>query len=455
MSWWRKINGTTSPEATVKEVRRLAEADKRDEAWEAAASLVRAAATDRTAAAALVELACERCFSSDDSADALHAALQCTQRDNDLLLSIQEGLEHARDIDMLNAPAPGHPLFEEAAKAIEAALEQPSNDDERFRLNAALGTASKLRGRVGDATAESALRRCVEARPDDWRMHYDLGLFFKTRGRFAEGMRANQKAAELGGADNDPVRWNLGICATGAGEGAVAHGIWSEMGIKLGELSDGALPIGGFPSCKVRLAERPLADRDAEHDDPGEEETIWIERLSPCHGIIRSVLYLDLGIDYGDVILFDGAPITHHDVQGRQVPVFPHLSTLERHAYQLYNFAATQREGGQVQDLSGDLAADAVVYSHTEQFKMLCRECWRNPGSKHTHSEEESGVAVVRGQIAAPPDMAPTDLLSQLDEAVKATNGDVELFCPGLLEHAGAAERVNAAQERYELLESS
>ncbi|MFX7640566.1 hypothetical protein ABTJ59_19895, partial [Acinetobacter baumannii] len=85
------------------------------------------------------------------------------------------------------------------------------------------------------------------------------------------------------------------------------------------------MPEGGYPACKVKLAERPLAERAADSDDPGQEETVWIERLSPCHGIIRSVLYGKLGVDYGDVILTDGAPITHHTYGEQQIPVFPHL----------------------------------------------------------------------------------------------------------------------------------
>ena len=110
---------------------------------------------------------------------------------------------------------------------------------------------------------------------------------------------------------NEGCQWNLGICATGAGEGEVALQVWKDLGQKI-EMGRFGLPDGGYPQCKIRLAERPLAERDASQDDPGLEETIWVERLSPCHGIIRSVLYQDLGIDYGDVVLFDGAPITYH-----------------------------------------------------------------------------------------------------------------------------------------------
>src|SRR6185503_10454335 len=98
---------------------------------------------------------------------------------------------------------------------------------------------------------------------------------------------------------SEAVQWNLGICATGAGHGDVALEVWKGMDLKL-KIDRFGLPEGRFPSCKVRLAQRPLAERTKDTDDPGQEETIWIERLSACHGIVRSVLYYDLGVDYGD-----------------------------------------------------------------------------------------------------------------------------------------------------------
>src|SRR5581483_5227731 len=147
------------------------------------------------------------------------------------------------------------------------------------------------------------------------------------------------------------------------------------------------LPDGSYPRCKVRLAERPLAERNAESDDPGLEETIWIERLSPCHGIFRSVLYQNLGVDFGDVILIDGAPITYHRYDETEVPVFPHLATLVRNQYQFFDFAGTQEEAKQIAGASVDLERDAIVYAHSESFRTLCMSCWRDPGVDHSHGE--------------------------------------------------------------------
>ena len=168
----------------------------------------------------------------------------------------------------------------------------------------------------------------------------------------------------------------------------LGNGKIGKIGQKI-ELGRFDLPEGGYPSCKVRLAERPLSQRDADNDNPGLEETIWIERLSPCHGIIRSVLFYDLGVNYGDVILFDGAPITYHKYGDKQIAVFPHLATIQKNNYQFFDFAGTQSAQGELGELSSDLGKDAVVYSHTENYTNLCSTCWRDEDIDHAHKETE------------------------------------------------------------------
>ena len=88
--------------------------------------------------------------------------------------------------------------------------------------------------------------------------------------------------------------WNAGICATGAGAADIALEIWKQLGSKI-EIRRFGLPDGGYAQCKVRLAERPLAERNKDNDDPGLKETIWIERLSPCHGAEEETQYVVTG----------------------------------------------------------------------------------------------------------------------------------------------------------------
>src|SRR5262249_47599945 len=188
-------------------------------------------------------------------------------------------------------------------------------------------------------------------------------------------------------------------------------------------------------------------------DDPGIEETIWIERLSPCHGIIRSVLYQDLGIDYGDVILFDGAPITYHTYGEEKVPVFPHLATLARRDYNVFDFAGTQAEAGQISDSSADLERDAIVYSHSENFVRLCATCWRNPDVNHQH-DSVADKHVVTGRIAAPRELDVRELLQQLDRAL-ARREPCRIYAPDLCEAAGLGERASFERRRFEMITRS
>ena len=370
----------------------------------------------------------------------------------EILALIGESVEGARDVDQLNIEPPDHPMFFSVVEKLDRAAKEARGQELEPRILAGLSTAARMLARQRDEIAEQSYRRLIELDPENSSYHYNLGLFLKTRGQFAEGMRANQAAARLVQEPVDSYEWNLGICATGAGEGAVALDVWKRMGQKI-EMGRFDLPEGGYPQCKVRLAERPLAERDAESDEPGLEETIWIQRLSPCHGIVRSVLYQDLGVDYGDVVLIDGAPITYHTYGEQQIPVFPHLATLMRRNYQFFDFAGTQQEAGQLADISGELDEDAIVYSHTESFEVLCATCWRDPDVDHErHDEEEKHV--VTGRIAMPPHCDAVRLLREIDEGISKRE-QCSIYVPDLCEAVGLKDRAAVEQRRFNLLRNN
>jgi hypothetical protein len=226
-----------------------------------------------------------------------------------LLGLIGSALQSARDIDFLNAPPPEHPLFREVSGQLAALAAAVRGEETEQAILRGLATAARMLARQQDEVAETSCQRLIELDPGDSSLYYNYGLYLKTRGRFREGMLANQTATSLVSEPFEACEWNLGICATGAGESGIALEVWKRMGQTI-EMGRFGLPEGRYPQCKVRLAERPLAERSAECDDPGLEETIWIQRLSPCHGIVRSVLFQKLGVDFGDVVLFDGAPMT-------------------------------------------------------------------------------------------------------------------------------------------------
>ncbi len=391
----------------------------------------------------------------DEIAEVFATILETHAADIDVLLALGDNIEEARDLDDLNAPPPDNRLFADLARILSERHLETNSDADQKTIGLALATTARVMARQKDDIAERTYARLVELDPENPSPHYGQGLFFKTRGRFADGMAANQRAIELAGDDgSEAMQWNLGICATGASEGKVALDIWRGIGNKL-DIGREGLPDGNYPSCKVRLAERPLAERDADTDDPGLEESIWVERLSPCHGIVRSVLIQDdLGVDFGDMVLFDGAPITYHRYGDKNVAVFPHLATLHRGNFHFYPFAATQVEGGTVDEVSRAMDDEPLLYSHTENCYTFCACCWQNEDTDHSHRHDPTEHDVVHGRIAVPPDVTAAEALARIDAAFARIEG-AHLIAPDLARAAGQKDRARLEDMRFsELLDA-
>jgi tetratricopeptide (TPR) repeat protein len=444
-----KVLSLDEIESIARSVIKEAQAGAAETAWLTLQPLRKAQRHQDEAAEALLQIVDERCLPRERGLEILSGIAQCYPQDVAVLSALGQCLEAVRDIDDLNAPPAADPLFRMIVDRLAAFAKDYDGLPEEEAILRGLGTAARMLARQCDDLAEHSYRKLTEINPGNPSHHYNIGLLFKTRGRFEEGMKANQVAASLSDAANEAYEWNLGICATGAGHGAVALDVWKRMG-QIIEMGRFGLPEGSYPSCKVRLAERPLAERTADADDPGLEETVWIERLSPCHGIIRSVLYGNLGVDYGDVILMDGAPITWHRYGDQQIPVHPHLATLVRQSYQFYAFAGTQSEGGQLLAAREDLAEDSIIYPHSEAVRTLCASCWRNPDIDHDKHESMEKHVVI-GRIAAPGHMTPVELLDQIDKAMAKRQG-CRVYAPDLCVAAGLGDRARIDRRRYDLL---
>jgi len=435
--------------ALVRDVIAEGKAGRQQSAWQMLQPLRKAQPRQPEAAMALLWIVDERCLDRQAVVEVLSEIERSHHQDIEILSALGGCLERARDIDDLNAPPPADAIFRNVVDRLDALARTYAGRPEQETILRGLATSACMLARQYDAIAESSHRKLTEINPRKSEYHYNLGLFYKTRGKFEEGVTANQMAASLADEVSEDCEWNLGICATGASNAAVALDVWKRIGQKL-EIGRFGLPEGHYHPCKVRLAQRPLAERAADLDDPGEEETVWVERLSPCHGIIRSVLYGKLGVDYGDVILIDGAPITHHTYGEERIAVFPHLATLLRRNYRIFDFAGTQDQAQQLAGLSEELAEDAVVYSHSESVTMLCASCWRDPDIDHAHHERVQ-KHVVTGRIAAPPDIAPARLLDLIDKGI-AKRGQCQLYAPDLCAAAGLAAREQIDRRRFALL---
>jgi hypothetical protein len=436
-------------EALERDVMAESQAGRKQAPWHRVRPLRNAQLRQPEAAMALLRIVHQQALPREAAIDVLSEVAQSHDQDFRILSALGQCLEGVRDIDDLNAPPPGHSVFHKVVEKLDVFATAYEGLPEQEPMLRGLATSARMLARQQDAIAEDSHRKLTEIDPRNGAYQYNLGLFYKTRGRFAEGVTSNQIAASLAEGVVDSYEWNLGICATGAKNAATALDVWKRMGQKI-ELGRFGLPEGRYSPCKVKLAERPLAERTADLDDPGAEETVWIERLSPCHGIIRSVLYGNLGVDYGDVILMDGAPITHHTYGEERVPVFPHLATLLRRYYQVFDFAGTQDTARQLADLSEELDGDAVIYPHSENLKVLCANCWRDPDIDH-HDHERVEKHVVTGRIAAPPDITPTRLLDLIDKGIEKRGG-CQLYAPDLCAATGLVARERIDRRRFTLL---
>ncbi len=434
----------------VDDVNLISESGNDNLKWELIQPLIKGLAEHKIAALGIIELIDKGHFSIDQASELLSKIYQAYD-DDDVIIEIGKTLESARDIDDLNAPPPTDPLFNNIVRRLSSIASRENGTEAEMKVYEGLSTAARLCARQHDKIANQSYARITELYPKASWAHYGQGLFFKTRARFEEGVKANQAAISLTDNPTQAYFWNLGICATGSGQGEIALKVWKEQGQKI-EMGRFDLPEGGYPSCKVRLAQFPLSERNVNNDHPGLEETVWIERLSPCHGIIRSVLFDDLGVDYGDVILFDGAPITYHKYGDEKIAVFPHLATLKKQNYQFYDFKGTQDESGRLGRISSILDDDAVIYSHTENFKILCATCWRDEDTQHQHDETEE-KHVVSGRIAAPPNVDPKKLLDQIDVAIR-NEPQNRVFSPDLCRAAGFEHRAIIESRRFNMLSS-
>lgn len=352
------------------------------------------------------------------------------------------------DLRLLNDAPPSDEssqrLLQFAAREFEKATGEARHDAAYV-----LFSVARLSGRAADGLCERAIKAVIEHTPDAPNAWYDYGLFLKTRGRFAEGLAANQRAALLRKETDESTTWNLGICATGAGEGQVALDVWTKnLGAKL-RIGDDGLPTGRWDEVKVRLAERPLAERTAKDDSPGAEETVWLERLSPCHGRVLNATSQDLGVDFDDVVLFDGASITSQEIQGRLVYVFPHLATLRKSDYRIFRFAAYLPAGVSPNEVNKQLPGGTIFYSHTHSVVMLCRQCALDGKTGQCGHREKRDERAIRGKLC----IAPGVSLPAVDQALaKVFSGDAWLLSPPLAEGLGDHRRARAEQKKVDAL---
>ncbi len=429
----------------------LAAKERFDEAWQVVEPLTDRVGDDVDLAHVWVPLAS---FSSlnDQIGEAAGEIIARYREDRDLVAqaaSLLIDVAEQRPMDL--APLTNGPA-RIAADAFERLLhEWPASDLDRetaVALHSGVAMALRLTGSQDDAAAMAAMESALRLAPEDASLHFKLGLLHKWRGRWAEGMRANQRAIELG-YEGTGVRWNLAICAAAAGDHAVAGPLMQELGMK-GDVGEDGRFVGTFDAVQVRVSGLGEGIDPAAHvvgSDPC-FENLWIERDSLCTGKIANATLYDLVVDYGDHVLFDGAPVDYRDDGQHQTPRFALLQKLRDGAYRRYRFRARQPRTGFLDSLTAQLPEETFFYVHDEKVNMLCVECAR--GARPQHKHEKTDALFVKGKFVVPERHCTPALIPMLDELI-ADRAHVAI--PLLYEDLGDDARARRDEERWADLE--
>jgi hypothetical protein len=357
------------------------------------------------------------------------------------LLDLVEG-RHGDD--PVEAGDPAHLARDFAKRGLDALP-----DDELRSADAAgslwntYANACRLCGPAFDDDAERAYASALALRDDPW-WRFNLGLFRKNRGRWKEGLEIFGVVHGAVG-DEEAVLWNMGICATGAGDGAAATLAWQKLGFDA-RLGDDALPrVSGFGNVKVRLSTPP----------PVHFEHVWAEPLSPCHGRVLNPTLYDGVADCEDIVFWDGQPIGFSVHDGRRVPRFACLGRLRRGGVRTFRFAALRAARDQVQELERALPEGCSFYVFDDQVQLLCAHCIRTGGphlAEHDTPQQDSAKRLVHGKLLLQPGVDPAQVGSALTAALAEPSAPF-VAMPALYRAAGDGERAAAHVRWLEGLE--
>ncbi len=276
------------------------------------------------------------------------------------------------DEPQLRDDGPAHVAADAAARCLAALPPEAAQDPSiagYLWINRA--NALRLAGAAHDAEAQEAFARALALDPANGHWWFDLALLHKWRGRFEEALAANLRArARIG--ETRAVQWNIAISATAVGQGDLAAGVWKQLGMPVALAPTGMPYIEGLPPVQVRVISRGagIGPRSSFPDRAAGFEVVWVTPLSPCHGVVASPTFRDAPIDYGDLVLWDGAPVgvTETD-DGAKVPRFPLLEILRRGDERKLRFVALTEEPDRLDILERALPEDVLLFAQRERIE--------------------------------------------------------------------------------------
>jgi len=366
-------------------------------------------------------------------------------------LLIEQADRRGTDEPIVSDDAPAR----RAARALRGcidALGEAAREDPAIAgpLYVALGNALRLSGADRDAASRAAFEEALKLDPTRALAWFDLALLHKWRGRFEEGFEANQRALELG-APRRPVLWNAAICATALGRGEAACDAWRQLGMPAETDAATGMPfVEGLPPLLVRVLSRPSPVDGTSAVTGVGFELVWVAPLSPCHGVLQSPTFRDAPIDYGDLVLWDGAPVAEHRVAGDEaVPVFALLEILRRGEERRWPFVALEREAGALQALERALPKGARLFIQQERLAehVPAGETEKTAGNAPEPAPPEKPLGFSRGKIIVGAD---TDLRAFQRAWEGATRSKtIVAVLPKLYESLGETKRAGQEHQAW------
>ncbi len=151
---------------------------------------------------------------------------------------------------------------------------------------------------------------------------FQLGLLHKWRGRFREGARGQPQGDRAGGG-------RAAACSGTWRDLRHGPGRWRRLALEVWQKlrhAPASSPRAACPSCpacramQVRVAtlgEDTGAGRPAAAPRRLPSRWCWVRAALPCHGVVQSPTARRASVDYGDVVLWDGAPVRVNTIDER------------------------------------------------------------------------------------------------------------------------------------------
>jgi hypothetical protein len=164
--------------------------------------------------------------------------------------------------------------------------------------------------------------------------------------------------------------------------------------------------------------------------------------------VIRTPTFREAVADFGDVVLWDGAPVAVRERDDSQVPCMAILGVLKRGDERRFRFLARQQRAGDIEALGLELPDGVVLYRHGERVEHVCPRCAAGDVLvRHRHlPPEEHRIAF--GKIVVPGARELGAFARTLEEA-RIRHPGVLLAIPSLYESLGETAEAGKHHKRW------